>query len=64
MNATRAGKGCGSCKGLVKEIVEAALGGEGAADPADSYYVPASPCRVAQVRCSCNWVPLGRRVVQ
>ena len=43
MNATRAGKGCGSCKGLVKEIVEAALGGEGAADPSDSYYVPGIP---------------------
>jgi NAD(P)H-dependent nitrite reductase large subunit len=43
MAATRAGKGCGSCKGLVKEIVEAALGGEGAEDPADSYYVPGIP---------------------
>jgi nitrite reductase (NADH) large subunit len=43
MNATRAGKGCGSCKGLVREIVEAALGGEGAADPSDSYYVPGIP---------------------
>jgi nitrite reductase (NADH) large subunit len=43
MAATRAGKGCGSCKGLVKEIVEAALGGEGAEDPADAYYVPGIP---------------------
>jgi nitrite reductase (NADH) large subunit len=43
MAATRAGKGCGSCRGLVKEVVEAALGGEGAEDPADSYYVPAIP---------------------
>ncbi len=43
MAATRAGKGCGSCKGLVKEIVEAALSGEGAEDPADSYYVPGIP---------------------
>jgi nitrite reductase (NADH) large subunit len=43
MAATRAGKGCGSCKGLVKEVVEAALGGEGAADPAESYYVPGIP---------------------
>ncbi|MFC5137083.1 nitrite reductase large subunit NirB [Actinomycetospora rhizophila] len=41
--ATRAGKGCGSCKGLVKEVVEAALGGAGAEDPADSYYVPGIP---------------------
>ncbi|MFC5060864.1 nitrite reductase large subunit NirB [Actinomycetospora atypica] len=43
MAATRAGKGCGSCKGLVKEVVEAALGGAGVEDPADSYYVPAIP---------------------
>jgi nitrite reductase (NADH) large subunit len=43
MAATRAGKGCGSCKGLVKEIVEAALGGAGVEDPADSYYVPGIP---------------------
>ncbi len=43
MAATRAGKGCGSCKGLVKEVVEAALGGAGAEDPADSYYVPGIP---------------------
>ncbi len=42
MAATRAGKGCGSCKGLAKEIVEAALGGTGV-DPADSYYVPGIP---------------------
>jgi nitrite reductase (NADH) large subunit len=43
MDATRAGKGCGSCKGLVKEVVEAALGGEGGSDPADAYYVPGIP---------------------
>jgi nitrite reductase (NADH) large subunit len=43
MAATRAGKGCGSCKGLVKEIVEAALGGAGGEDPSDSYYVPGIP---------------------
>jgi nitrite reductase (NADH) large subunit len=43
MAATRAGKGCGSCKGLVKEIVESALGGVGGEDPADSYYVPGIP---------------------
>ena len=38
MDSTRAGKGCGSCKGLVKEIVELALDGGGAADPAEDYY--------------------------
>jgi nitrite reductase (NADH) large subunit len=43
MNATRAGKGCGSCKGLVTEIVEGALGGAGTADPAEDYYVPGIP---------------------
>ena len=43
MAATRAGKGCGSCEGLVKEIVEAVLGGAGGDDPADSYYVPGIP---------------------
>jgi nitrite reductase (NADH) large subunit len=43
MAATRAGKGCGSCKGLVKDVVEAALGGAGVEDPADSYYVPGIP---------------------
>jgi nitrite reductase (NADH) large subunit len=43
MAATRAGKGCGSCKGLVADVVEAALGGAGAEDPADSYYVPGIP---------------------
>lgn len=43
MTATRAGKGCGSCKGLVTDVVEAALGGAGADDPAESYYVPGIP---------------------
>ncbi|MDD7965600.1 nitrite reductase large subunit NirB [Actinomycetospora lemnae] len=43
MAQTRAGKGCGSCKGLVTEVVEAALGGAGTEDPADSYYVPGIP---------------------
>jgi nitrite reductase (NADH) large subunit len=40
MDKTRAGKGCGSCKGSVKEILEATLGGEAPEDPAASYYVP------------------------
>ena len=46
MATTRAGKGCGSCKGLVKELVESAVaasGGVASEDPADSYYVPAIP---------------------
>jgi nitrite reductase (NADH) large subunit len=40
---TRAGKGCGSCKSLVKQIVEWAAGGDVAEDPAASWYVPGIP---------------------
>ncbi|HST98683.1 MAG TPA: (2Fe-2S)-binding protein, partial [Geodermatophilus sp.] len=43
MDATRAGKGCGSCKSLVKQIVEWAADGDVAEDPAASYYVPGIP---------------------
>ncbi|HSK61748.1 MAG TPA: nitrite reductase large subunit NirB [Actinomycetospora sp.] len=46
MAATRAGKGCGSCKVLVKEVVESAVaasGGVATEDPADAYYVPGIP---------------------
>jgi nitrite reductase (NADH) large subunit len=38
--ATRAGSGCGSCKGQVLEIVEWAAGGQLEADPTADYYVP------------------------
>ncbi len=41
--ATRAGQGCGSCKGLVADIVTAALGADLQADPAEGYYVPCIP---------------------
>jgi len=40
---TRAGKGCGSCKGLVADIVACAAGGELADDPAADWYVPCIP---------------------
>ena len=40
---TRAGKGCGSCKGLVTDIVAYAAGGSLAADPAADWYVPCIP---------------------
>lgn len=40
---TRAGKGCGSCKGLVADIVACAAGGALAADPAADWYVPCIP---------------------
>ena len=43
MKKTKAGKGCGSCKGLVAQIVEWAAGGEVAEDPSANWYVPAIP---------------------
>ena len=49
MNATRAGKGCGSCKGLVGEIVTWLCGGEVEDDPSVRYYVPSIPLRKADL---------------
>jgi nitrite reductase (NADH) large subunit len=50
---TRAGTGCGSCKKLVKGLIEA-VAGEVKADPAESWYVPAvpfdKPALVAEIR--------------
>jgi nitrite reductase (NADH) large subunit len=43
MNSTRAGKGCGSCKGLVSDIVAWAAGGQAEEDPAANWYVPSIP---------------------
>jgi nitrite reductase (NADH) large subunit len=43
MAKTKAGKGCGSCKELVGQIVEWAAGGEVTEDPSASWYVPALP---------------------
>jgi nitrite reductase (NADH) large subunit len=43
MAATRAGKGCGSCKELVGEIVEWAADGDIEEDPAANWYVPCIP---------------------
>jgi len=43
MDATRAGKGCGSCKSLVAQIVEWAADGEIEEDPSASWYVPGIP---------------------
>jgi nitrite reductase (NADH) large subunit len=45
MDATRAGKGCGSCKGLVGELVAWFCGGEVEEDPSVHYYVPCIPLR-------------------
>jgi nitrite reductase (NADH) large subunit len=43
MDSTRAGKGCGTCKSLVQQIVEWASGGDVEEDPAASWYVPGVP---------------------
>jgi len=43
MAATRAGKGCGSCKGLVGQLVAWAAGGAVTEDPSANWYVPAIP---------------------
>jgi nitrite reductase (NADH) large subunit len=43
MDRTRAGKGCGSCKSLVAQLVEYAAGGVVEEDPAAHYYVPGIP---------------------
>lgn len=40
--ATRAGTGCGSCKKMVKGLIEA-VAGDVKADPSEAYYVPAIP---------------------
>jgi nitrite reductase (NADH) large subunit len=54
MEATRAGMGCGACKGLVAEVVEWACGGATEEDPSAEYYVPGVPLKkdelVAAVR--------------
>jgi nitrite reductase (NADH) large subunit len=43
MDKTRAGKGCGSCKGLVAQLVELAAGGAVEEDPSVHWYVPGIP---------------------
>ncbi len=43
MAQTKAGKGCGSCKGLVAQIVEWAAGGQVEDDPLSRWYVPGVP---------------------
>ena len=40
---TKAGKGCGSCKQLVAQVVEWAAGGAVTEDPSASWYVPGVP---------------------
>jgi nitrite reductase (NADH) large subunit len=43
MDATRAGMGCGSCRSMVKEVVEWFCGGDVQEDPSIHYYVPSIP---------------------
>jgi nitrite reductase (NADH) large subunit len=43
MDKTRAGKGCGSCKTMVCQIVEWAAGGAVREDPSANWYVPGVP---------------------
>lgn len=43
MATTRAGKGCGSCKGLVTQIVAWAAGGDVSEDPSANWYVRGIP---------------------
>jgi nitrite reductase (NADH) large subunit len=43
MAKTKAGKGCGSCKELVGQVVEWAAGGAVSEDPSASWYVPGVP---------------------
>ncbi|MDQ1473662.1 MAG: nitrite reductase large subunit [Bryobacterales bacterium] len=43
MDSTRAGMGCGSCKSMVKDIVEWACGGDLEEDPSVHYFVPGVP---------------------
>src|SRR6266849_938488 len=43
MDATRAGMGCGTCKSMVKEVVEWFCGGDVQEDPSIHYYVPSIP---------------------
>ena len=45
MTATRAGMGCGSCKGQINDLVAWLCGGEVEDDPSVHYYVPSIPLR-------------------
>jgi len=50
---TRAGSGCGSCKGMITQLIEAYRGGDDA-DPSEHFYVPGVPLEkselVAQIK--------------
>ncbi len=61
MNATRAGKGCGSCKGLVGEIVTWLCGQEAAEDPAIAARTQIRPTPRAARRAARLGAPCRRR---
>jgi nitrite reductase (NADH) large subunit len=58
---TRAGKGCGSCKGLVGDIVACAAGGALTEDPSSNWYVPCIPMTKPELIAEVN--KLGLRSV-
>lgn len=45
---TKAGKGCGSCKGMIAQLIEAYTDGIGY-DPSEHYYVPGVPLEKSQL---------------
>ncbi len=45
---TKAGKGCGSCRGMIAQIIESCLG-KVSYDPAEHYYVPGIPLEKSQL---------------
>ena len=45
---TKAGKGCGSCRGLIAQIIEAKIG-KVSYDPSEHYYVPGIPLEKSQL---------------
>ena len=45
---TKAGKGCGSCRGMIAQIIEAKLG-KVSYDPSEHYYVPGIPLEKSQL---------------
>jgi nitrite reductase (NADH) large subunit len=49
MAATRAGSGCGACKGQVLEVLDWATGGQLEQDPTADYYVPSIPLPKAEL---------------
>lgn len=54
MESTRAGMGCGSCKGMVNEVIEWACGGSVEEDPSVHYYVPGVPLTKPELIRACK----------